>query len=760
MSELSGLTKEEQIYIVNGQSFFAMGEIPEKDVPRVQMLDGGTGLNFEQLFGDFLTYHKKEGNGGAALRDVLAHYYEPEKLGSEEAREMYAWIRERVKERIPDCTAPGCYPPGMLLGATWDADTVGAVGHALGHEARAYGVHVLLGTPNVNIHRDPRGGRAFEGYSEDPYLVTQLAPALVRGVEAEGVAANVKHFAANNQETNRLNINETISERALQEIYYPGFKACVEAGCATVMAAYNQINGVPCTENTYLLTDLLRGEWGFTGLVMSDWGAVYHPAPALNAGTDVNMPGPVAPDALRAALADGSLDPQKLETASDRAVALARKYALPPTGHIDLAMTDQAAYDAAAEGIVMLKNENGCCPLPANAKISLNGPFCEYLLTCGEGSAGIHTDRNVSFLSALKSRFQAAQTGSFDGADTVIYVYSVAGREGNDRKTLAVSPEEYGEMRSLLRNAGQRKMRRILILNVSAPVDLCGLEQEFDAVFCCFLPGMQGAKALADILCGAVNPSGHLPLTFPRNDREMPTALNFPGDGMQVTYGEGIFVGYRWYTTLERPCLYPFGFGLSYTDFELLSVRTDRETFRDTLQVTVTVKNTGSRAGKTVVQLYVQDPVSHLTKPLRELKAFQKVLLDAGEERQLTFTLRRHAFESYDPNLHAWTMEEGEYLIGAGFSAEDVPVFASVYADAESPYTCGPATPVKEIYEDDALQKILHDFMDAHEMPWTLILSTYEYTSQDPLQKIFDLLGTPEPLRTELYTKLRTVRRK
>jgi len=758
---MAELTKEEQIYIVNGQSFFAMGEIPEKNVPRVQMLDGGTGLNFEQLFGDFLTYHKKEGNGGAALRDVLAHYYEPEKLGSDESREMYAWIRERVKERIPDCTAPGCYPPGMLLGATWDADTVNEVGHALGHEARAYGVHVLLGTPNVNIHRDPRGGRAFEGYSEDPYLVTQLAPALVRGVEAEGVAANVKHFAANNQETNRLNINETISERALQEIYYPGFKACVqEGGCATVMAAYNQINGVPCTENEYLLTDLLRGEWGFRGMVMSDWGAVYHPAPALNAGTDVNMPGPVLPDALRAALADGSLDPEKLKTASDRAVALARKYALPPTGKIDLMMTDKAAYDAAAEGIVMLKNDGGCCPLPANARIELHGEFCEYLLTCGEGSAGIHTDRNVSFPAALQKHFAAVQTGSFDGADTMVYVLSTPGREGNDRKTLAISPAEKEKLERQLACAGSRRQRRILVLNISAPVDLCGLEQEFDAVFCCFLPGMQGAKALADILCGAVNPSGHLPLTFPKNEREMPTSLNFPGDGMQVTYGEGIFVGYRWYTTLQRECMYPFGYGLSYTDFKLTAIQAESDQISDKVHVKVTVKNIGQRAGKTVVQIYVHDPVSRLTKPVRELKAFQKLMLEAGEEKQLDFTLERHAFESYDGDLHAWTMEEGEYVIEAGLSAADIQASVTVYADVQSPYTCGENTSVKEIYENEQLRTILYDFFEKNQLPWTLILSTYEYTSQDNLKKIFDMLGTAEETREALYTALRTVKRK
>lgn len=754
---MANLTPEEQIYIVNGQSFFAMGELPEKNIPRIQMLDGGTGLNFEQLFGDFLTYHGREGNGGEVYRAVLEHFYAPELLTSDAEREMYSWICDRIKERIPDMTAPGCYPPGMLLGATWDAETVGETGRALGHEARAYGVHVLLGTPNVNIHRDPRGGRAFEGYSEDPYLVTQLAPALVRGVQAEGTAANVKHFAANNQETYRLGINEHIPERALYEIYYPGFRACVEAGCATVMAAYNKINDIPCTENTALLTDLLRGEWGFAGLVMSDWGAVYNPAAALHAGTDVNMPGPVAPDALRAALADGTLLPEKLAESADRAVKLAQTYAIPPTGHLDTEMTDKAAYHAAAEGIVMLENRSGCCPLPENAKIALHGEHAEYLLTCGEGSAGIHTNRNVSFLCALQTRFQTAQFGGFDGADTLVYVLSLPGQEGNDRKTIAISQQERDTIEELLANADQRKQRKILVLNISAPVALDGLEAQFDAVFCIFLPGMQGANALADILCGKVNPSGHLPLTFPRCESDMPTAINFPGDGMDVTYGEGIFVGYRWYTTLHRPCLYPFGYGLSYTDFVLTAIETDRGTFTDSVEVTVTVQNTGAYGGKTVVQLYVSDPVSFLRKPLRELKAFRKLWLDAGETKQIRFTLNRHAFESYDPNLHAWTLEEGAYRLEAGFSAEDIRVSAEIYADAASPYSYGAQSTVKTVYEHPQLQQILHDFMDAHNLPWTMILSSYEYTAQDTLHKIMETLQIPAQQRDILYASLRAI---
>ena len=454
------MTNDEKIYLVNGQSFFGTGGLPSEGIPRLQFLDGGTGLNFEQFFGDLLSADGKEGIGSPALRDVLAHYYEPEKLTVDGAKALYDWIIGKLRECIPDLTPPGCYPPGMMLGATWNPEVVEEVGHALGEEARAYGVHVLLGTPNVNIHRDPRNGRCFEGYSEDPYLVTQLAPALVRGVEAEGVAANVKHFAANNQETNRLGINETIPERALHEIYYPGFKACVEAGCATVMAAYNAINGVPCTENSALLTDMLRGEWGFDGLTMSDWGAVYHPAAALNAGTDLNMPGPVAPDALTAALADGSLDAEKLTVSAERMRTLAQKYGKAPTGKIDLARTDKAAYDAAAEGIVMLENEDGCCPLPLDAKIALFGAHCDEFLTCGEGSAHVNTTRNASFLEELRARFIAVQCGEFDGADTGIYVLSTRGMEGNDRKTIALPDAELQAVSRFVDYADKRKMRK------------------------------------------------------------------------------------------------------------------------------------------------------------------------------------------------------------------------------------------------------------------------------------------------------------
>ncbi|MBO4876769.1 MAG: glycoside hydrolase family 3 C-terminal domain-containing protein [Ruminococcus sp.] len=768
------LTPDEQIYMVNGQSFFCMGELPEKDVPRIQMLDGGTGLNLDQLFGDMLTKVSHPAKGTAVFRKVLNHFFDPGSLETAEERELHDWLHDQLQALIPEMTAPGCFPPGMMLGATWDPETVYEVGRALGHEARAYGVHVLLGTPNINLHRDLRAGRLFEGYSEDPYLISQLAPELVRGVQSQGVAANVKHFAANNQETNRQGINEIIPERALRELYLPGFEACVRAGCATVMAAYNQINGVPCTENKWLLTDLLRDEWGFEGLVMSDWYAVYHPAAAVNAGCDVNMPGPVSSEPLRQAFAEGSLDPEKLAVSAERAAELAQRYVLPPTGHIDREMTDNAAYKAAAEGIVMLRNAlchddaAHCCPLPASSRIALTGTHDGELLVCGGGSACVWTNRNTHLCEELRRRFADAQTGLYNDADTLIYVLCVPGQEGNDRKTLLTDPEEERKIRILSDYAKQNNMRSVLIMNTAGPVTGLAIGY-WDAVFWVSMPGMQGASAIADILCGKVNPSGRLPLTVPYNEDDMPTFLNFPGDGMNVNYGEGIFVGYRYYTTrLHRNadadyinmC---FGYGLSYTTFEVRDLRIESNDIHNGIELLAEVENTGDIAGKTVVQVYVHDPFSTLTKPVCTLGAFRKVYAEPHQ----TVTVRLHidwrAFESWDPDLHTWTREDGIYILNATVESPDKIDWhkradITMRYDVRSPYSWGADTSIKEIYENPELKAALRRFMDAHGLPWENVLTTYEYTAKDSVSLMLKNAGCSDEAFAEFTETLRQMR--
>ncbi len=758
MSRIS-LSPEQQIRLVNGASFFGTGEIPELGIERLQLLDGGTGINFEQLFGDFLSHDGKDGIGGDALRNVLKRFYEPNLLPDEASRELYTWIMEKLTERFPEMTPPGCYPPGMMLAATWNPQVIYSVGEALGIEAKAYGVNVLLGTPNVNLHRDIRGGRLFEGYSEDPCLVSELAPALVRGVQSQGVAANVKHFAANHQETNRMNIDEHISERALYELYYPGFKACVQAGVATVMSAYNQINGVPCTENRQMLCDLLREEWGFEGVVMSDWNAVYHPAQAINAGNDLAMPGPIAPDALTVAYVDGTLDREALSISAARVAQLSKTYAKPSEGTIPVELTDRAAYDAAVEGIVLLRNTECVLPLSCDASLSLYGR--QELLTCGEGSAGILTTRNIPLLSALKERFASVSIDSdMSDSDVMLYVYTLPGQEGRDRSEIGLPDEIRKEMTQFCTLAEQSGKKKILVLNVSAPVALGEFAERFDAILCVFLPGMQGASALADCLCGRINPSGKLPLTWPERVQDMPTYLNFPGDGMQVQYGEGIFVGYRWYDAREITPLYPFGYGLSYTEFEILSMKADRDSFTDSVTITARVANTGSCDGKTVVQFYVSDSESTLTKPVRELKAFCKMLLKAGECREVSVTLDRSAFESYDPNLHMFTFEEGEYVIAAGFSSRDLRAECLVYADVESPYSYGSSTNILTIMHHPQLHDAVQTFFMKMQLPWSAVLTSYEYTAQDTIGQILTQVGCDPVSCENLYEQFRQIRKR
>lgn len=753
------LTAEEQIRLVNGASFFGTSEIPEKNIPRMQFLDGGTGINFEQLFGDFLSSSGLDGIGGSDLRNVLKYFYTPELLPDESSKKLYDFIIDKLRERNPKYKPPGCYPSGILLGATWNPDVVYETGEALGKEARSYGVNVLLGTPNVNLHRDIRNGRLFEGYSEDPCLVSTLAPYLVKGVQKEGVAANVKHFAANNQETNRMNVNEHISERALHELYFPAFKACVEGGVETVMSAYNQINGVPCTENRAMLNDMLREEWGFKGVVMSDWNAVYHPAKAVNAGNDLAMPGPISPDELTAALNDGTLSEEALQISANRVAELAQKYAKPACGEINYEETDRAAYNAAAEGIVLLKNDNAL-PLDAGEKLSLFGEHADYLLTCGEGSAGINTNRNVSFYNALSERFESVTLNAYDeNSNVLIYVYSLEGREGNDRKDISIPDSIKQEWEVLISEADSRNMKKILVLNISSPVALDGWENRFDGIFCIFLPGMQGANVLADCLCGKINPSGRLPLTFPKRIEDMPTFTDFPGDGMQVNYGEGIFVGYRWYDARKIEPLYPFGYGLSYTNFEILSLTAKEDTFTDSVNLTARVINNGAYAGKTVIQIYVSDRESTLTKPVRELKAFRKIYLEPNEEKTVSFILDRHAFESYDPNLHQWVMEEGFYELQAGISSREIQAVCTVYADVDSLYSYGEGTSVKIIMENEKLKSTVYDFFAENNLPWTAMLTSYEYTSQDTVGSILNQLNISQDDKDKLYNRMKMVKK-
>lgn len=758
------MTLEEKARLVNGAGFFGMAEFKRFDIARTQLLDGGTGINFEQLFGDMAEvggYQADSTNGmvgSTALTHVIEYYFTPDKL-TETERELYAWIKERLENKLNGVSyAPGCFPPGILLGATWNKEVVKRIGEALGKEACLYGVQILLGTPNVNIHRDPLNGRLFEGYSEDPYLVSQLAPQLVEGVQKYGVAANVKHFAANNQETNRVGLDEVISARALEEIYFPGFKACVQQGqVKTVMSAYNRINGVPCTENKWLLTEKLREEWGFEGVVVSDWGAVYHQDKALAAGNDLAMPGPLPWEPIAEAVRSGILQESELNLAVTRLLKLINWInqhfnKLPQIEPQELKQeTDRAAYTAAAEGIVLVENA-GILPLNETEKVGLIGSGSEKLMDCGSGSAGITTNRT----SEIKEGIRVTDAKQ---AETLICVCKLGGMEGNDRlhmhldiedlKILASygavdmekAPHNIREQLEHVKTTVNEQKSIILVLNVCGPVDLSYLHRDVvKAVLVAFLPGMAGGRAIADILTGRINPSGKLPLTFPVKYEDTPTGLNFPGDGYKVHYGEGIYVGYRYYDKKRIKPLYPFGYGLSYTRFSC-SALTDVEVKKDSICFGVIVENTGNMAGAEVVQIYVSDPYATLHKPIKELVAFEKVHLAPGEKKEIKFVVSFERLKSYDADLEQWTLEEGFYDLIAATSSDERDVFATkrIYVDVESPYCYGLTSTVKTMYEEQRLKKALRELWDAKEWDWGIVENNYQYTSNKTIKDILPM---------------------
>ena len=780
---LEQMTIEEKADMVCGASNFCTADASRYGVPAIRMLDGGTGINYEQLIADLIlswrTNPRDEEEAwlmkdfsATEERNVIFDYFRPDKLTEKETK-VWKKVREYLKEQFiknttnndttlafvemagdaaADIMSPACLPCGMMLGATFNPDVVNQTGHALGREARAYGVSMLLGTPNINIHRDPLGGRLFEGFSEDPCLVAKLAPEYVKGVQAEGVAANIKHFAANNQEKNRQGINETISERALQEIYFPGFRACVEqAQPATVMAAYNKINGTACTANEWLLDGILRKYWGFEGMVVSDWGAVYDPIAALKAGNDLNMPGITAdPEKVVQAVEAGELTEEELDRNVARVLELMDTYGSPEcydmSAQYIMDMSKQAAYKAACEGIVLLKNENGIFPIRSKGKagndsvfetvsdeevmsgVVLCGSGAIRLYDCGTGSAGITTDKDSSIYEGLiqngvEVSIGIPAVGKRAGISTYICVARIPGMEGNDRKNMKLSVEDAQILNQMLDLKRENPMVKLgLILNVSGPVDLALWEHELDGIFCMFLPGMEGGHAMADILTGRVNPSGKLPLTFPKKHKDTPTYLNFPGDGYQVNYGEGIYVGYRYYDKKMVEPLYPFGHGLSYSHFEISNERAIADSvpvelvypdgkvdnkkmpvLTDSLRIAVDVINQGPEEfseGKEVVQLYISDPYATISKPVKELKAFKKIRLAYGEREKVTFTLTKEDFASFDSDLHQWVAEEGVYNILIGNSSRNIVCSMPVYLDAKTEYSYSLQTPIKVLYEN------------------------------------------------------------
>ncbi len=600
------------------------------------------------------------------------------------------------------------FPTAACLASTWDVDLLGQVGVALGEESVTLGVDVLLG-PSNNMKRTPLCGRNFEYFSEDPYLSGQMAAAWINGLQSQGVGASLKHFTANNQEYQRFSISAEMDERTLREIYLPAFETAVKnAQPWTIMCAYNRINGVFCSESYALLVDLLKDEWGFEGLVVSDWGAVHDRVASLEGGLDLEMPGPKPrrTQAVIDAVSAGELDEAVLDEAVRRVVRVALLAAQTPKNDpvtnpagmdFDAAAHHALARKVAAEGMVLLKND-GILPLggshSAPMSIAVIGRSAKHAHFQGGGSSFINPTKighpwDALTAGAKYARFTYAEGYPTDDsqrpdliqeavaqaqvAEVALLFVALPGfieSEGYDRAYMDLTQQQI----ALIKAVTAVQPNTVVILNNGSPVAVADWIDGAAAVLEAWMMGQAGGGAIADILYGRINPAGRLAESFPVKLADTPAYLNFPGEGGQVRYGEGLYIGYRYYDAKQMAVQFPFGHGLSYTTFAYSHPQASAQTFRDVDGVTVSVDvtNTGERAGRETVQVYVHDRVAGLVRPVKELKGFAKVDLEPGETQTVSVHLDFRAFAFWHPGHHAWVTEDGEFDILIGASATDI----------------------------------------------------------------------------------------
>ncbi|WP_394525556.1 glycoside hydrolase family 3 C-terminal domain-containing protein [Paenarthrobacter nicotinovorans] len=587
------------------------------------------------------------------------------------------------------------FPTAAATGSSWSPSLHAELGAALGVESRAAGVDVLLG-PGVNIKRSPLCGRNFEYFSEDPVLSGALGAAWVRGIQEQGVGASVKHYAANNQETDRQRIDVIVDERTLREIYLPAFERTVkESSPATVMCSYNKVNGTHASQNPWLLTEVLRGDWGFEGYVVSDWGAVADPVASVAAGLDLEMPGTGERSiaAIIAAVENGSLDEAVLDLAVSRIISVHERLLERRTETIlDLDAHHDLARRAAVESSVLLVNEDGILPLDPNAvgRIAVIGEFARTPRFQGGGSSHVNPTRVDDALSAITSatgrEVVFAPGFGLDGAKNAEAVReAVATAESADVVVLFLGLPEQEEsegfdrtsldlpvvQRELLEHLLEVNDRIVVVLSNGGVVSLSGIAGRVPAILETWLSGQAGGSAVADILFGNEEPGGRLAETIPICLSDTPAYINWPGSRSVVNYGERHYVGYRWYDSVAREVAFPFGHGLGYTTYEYsnLVVTVDDPRVAHAV-VEVTVTNVGQRTGSEVVQVYVSDPESVVDRPIRELKGFEKVQLAAGESTRVSIELTDRAFAFWLDG--EWVVQPGTFEISVGSSSRSL----------------------------------------------------------------------------------------
>lgn len=603
-----------------------------------------------------------------------------------------------------------CFPPAVTIACSFDRQLVKQMGEAIANECIDHDVDILLG-PGVNIKRSPLCGRNFEYYSEDPYLSGELGASFVCGVQEKGVGVSVKHFVANNQEKLRQVVSSEVDERALREIYLASFERIMKEKPYTVMASYNRINGEYASENKYLLTDILRGEWGFDGVVVTDWGACNDRVLGLKNGQDLEMPSSfgINDQLIIDAVKDGTIDETVLDKTVERLLNLIfkcknnRKESIKKDHHL-------LAKEIADASMVLLKNEEAILPLKPNQTIGIIGEMAKVPRYQGSGSSKIKPIKleNVcDTLSKKQKKYTYAKGYSIESdeinnellkeavevakiVDIPILFIGLTEKfesEGFDREHMDLPPVH----NHLVEEITKVNPNVVIVLLGGSPVRIPWIN-EVKGILNAYLGGESGALSIVDILLGYVNPSGKLAETYPLKLEHTPSYDNFPGGNYSVYYAESLYVGYRYYEKKEQEVLFPFGYGLSYTTFTYQDLKLNKYDMseNETLKVSFTIKNTGAVDGNEICQLYVRDIESTVFKPIKELKGFEKVFLTVGEEKEITFILDKRAFAYYHVTIKDWVVESGEYEICIGSSSKNIHLKTIVRIKAieevESPY--------------------------------------------------------------------------
>ena len=689
---ISQMTLKEKAGMCSGADFWHLKGVERLGIPSVMVSDGPHGLRKQEERGDHLG--------------------------------------------VNDSIKAVCFPAGCATASSFDRALVKKLGETIGEECQAENVSTILG-PAMNIKRSPLCGRNFEYYSEDPYLSAEIATAMIEGVQSKNIGTSAKHFLANNQEMRRMTNSSEVDERTLREIYLASFEGAVKnAKPWTVMSSYNRINGTYVGEDPKYLTDILRKEWGFDGYVMSDWGAVNDRVQALKAGLDLEMPpSGVYDELIVKAVEDGTLEESVVDEACERILNIIFRYMENRKKEtvFDREKDHEIAAEIEAECIVLLKNEDQILPLNGDKKIAFIGKYAESPRYQGGGSSHINSFRVESALEAVKEFVQVTYAKGYeDDKDAVSMELQEeairTAREAEAAVIFAGLPDNFeseGYDRNHLRlpNCQNHLIEEILkiqknvivVLHNGSPVEM-PWKNEVKGIVEAYLGGQAVGKAVVQVLFGKVNPSGRLAETFPVRLEDTPCYLTYGKGRDHADYQEGVFVGYRYYTSKHQEVLFPFGYGLSYTTFAYSDLHLDKSEMKDDekLTITVKVKNTGNVFGKEVVQLYVSPVESEAARPLRELKGFEKIALQPGEEKTVTFELGKRAFAYWNEDIHDWYVPDGGYQIQIGKHAEEILLgeTVTVHSTTVLPKVYTMNTCFGELLQDEHARTVTKPFLD------------------------------------------------